>query len=109
MSIDPEALHDYYAKAAFPKLTKNRSKANRAKQLRDERKAIQRYMAEHPVCEACGECPSVHCDHIEPKQMGGSRESWIHSEVNFQALCLACHEVKHHIRPAIYAFGIEAA
>ncbi|MFA5379009.1 MAG: HNH endonuclease signature motif containing protein [Dehalococcoidia bacterium] len=51
-----------------------------------ERKIMQAYREEHPVCEACQQAPSTCTHHIVTEKSGGPTEDW-----NFLALCFFCH------------------
>ena len=54
------------------------------------RKARAVYMAEHPLCAACGAL-ATDLDHVVPHK-GNMRLFW--DEGNWQALCASCHSVK---------------
>ncbi len=49
------------------------------------------YLAQHPVCEACGQRASTETDHIVPRAVD---PAGIFDPDNFQALCSECHKEK---------------
>lgn len=59
------------------------------------------YRRHHPTCEACGDKPTDHVDHVLP------RRAWPDlalDDENLQALCFRCHELKNKFeRRATYA------
>ena len=98
---DPKALRTFYSDSvAFPKVTRSVSKADRTKQLKDEKTAMAAYLKSHRVCEACGEKPSVSVHHRIFKGLGGSRQDSVHSPETWISVCLPCHEELHGIHRA---------
>ncbi len=51
------------------------------------------YRADHPICERCQRYRSSSVHHIQSAGMGGRpKDSPVHQEENWLALCMRCHE-----------------